>query len=99
MPSDYDGRIYAPKFPKVQYESWWLILGDANTDTLIDMRRVNVRSGPQAEITQIINTSLKLDAPEKEGKYKYNVFLISDGYMGIDQQYDIEFVVESSKEN
>ncbi|RHZ82001.1 hypothetical protein Glove_115g19 [Diversispora epigaea] len=99
MPPNYDGRIYAPKFPKVQYESWWLILGDANTDTLIDMKRINIRTGTNEEITQKITNILKSVAPEKEGKYKYDIFLISDGYMGIDQQYDIEFVVESIKEN
>ncbi|CAG8485235.1 8101_t:CDS:10 [Diversispora eburnea] len=95
MPSNYDGRIYTPKFPKVQYESWWLILGDVNTDNLIDMKRINIRTGPKEEITQKITNILKSVAPEKEGKYKYDVFLISDGYMGIDQQYDIEFVVEN----
>jgi hypothetical protein len=91
VPGEYDGRIYAPKFPKPQYESWWLILGNSSSDIIIDFKRVNMRN------EQFANkhiTKLKLIAPEKEGKYQYTIFLISDGYLGIDQQYNIEFNVK-----
>jgi len=92
--SGYDGRIYAPKFPKPQYESWWLILGNSSSDDIIDIKRVNMRNEQNGEFSNKNTVRLKLIAPEKEGKYQYTIFFISDGYFGIDQQYNIEFNVK-----
>jgi len=90
----YDGKIYAPKFPKSQYESWWLVLGDKSTDHVIDMKRVTMRNGPFGRFSDEHTTKLKLIAPEKGGKSQYTIFFISDGYLGFDQQYDVEFNVK-----
>ena len=95
--SGYDGRIYAPKFPKPQYESWWLILGNSSSDSIIDIKRVNMRNEQFGEFSKKHTVKLKLIAPEKEGKYQYTIFFISDGYLGIDQQYNIEFNVEAKQ--
>ncbi|GBC25635.1 uncharacterized protein OCT59_020043 [Rhizophagus irregularis] len=92
--SGYDGKIYAPKFSKPQYESWWLILGNSSSDSIIDFKRVNMRNGQFGEFSNKHTVKLKLIAPEKEGKYQYTIFLVSDGYLGIDQQYNIEFNVK-----
>ncbi|RIB18575.1 Sec63 Brl domain-containing protein [Gigaspora rosea] len=93
LKSDYDGRIYSPRFPKPQYESWWILLGDSNSDTIIDLKRVNMRGGTSGTFMKKIQSKLKFVAPKQEGKYAYTVFLISDGYLGIDQQHSIEFRV------
>ncbi|CAO3587825.1 unnamed protein product [Absidia cylindrospora] len=86
-----DGRIYAPMFPKPQYESWWMILGNANTDELLAMKRISMRNGPNETLTNRANSVLTFDTPEHLGKQQYTLFLISDGYQGLDQQYDIDF--------
>ncbi|CAG8705794.1 10683_t:CDS:2, partial [Racocetra fulgida] len=64
--SDYDGRIYSPRFPKPQYESWWILLGDPNSDTIIDLKRINMRSGTFGTFMKKIQTKLKLVTPERE---------------------------------
>ncbi|CAG8452307.1 15922_t:CDS:10, partial [Dentiscutata erythropus] len=91
LKSDYDGRIYSPRFPKPQYESWWILLGDSNSDTIIDLKRVNMRGGTSGTFMKKTQSKLKFIAPKQEGKYTYTAFLISDGYLGIDQQHSIEF--------
>ncbi|CAG8667907.1 5396_t:CDS:2, partial [Funneliformis caledonium] len=95
--SGYDGKVYAPRFPKPQYESWWLVFGDKSNDSIIEMKRINMRNGPFGEFSNEHTSKLKLTAPEREGKYQYTIFLISDGYLGIDQQYDVEFHVKDVK--
>ncbi|CAG8549453.1 12440_t:CDS:10, partial [Cetraspora pellucida] len=64
--SDCNGRIYSPRFPKPQYESWWVLLGDPNSDIIIDLRRVNMRSGTSGTFMKKIQTKLKLVTPERE---------------------------------
>ncbi|CAG8708288.1 4292_t:CDS:2, partial [Acaulospora morrowiae] len=66
LKSNHDGRIYSPHFPKSQYESWWIMLGETHTDEIIDLKRINMRNGPSGELTKKIKTSLKLVAPGKE---------------------------------
>ncbi|CAI2174252.1 1160_t:CDS:10, partial [Funneliformis geosporum] len=96
--SGYDGKVYAPRFPKPQYESWWLVFGDKSTDSIIDMKRVNMRNGPFGEFSNLQTFKLKLITPENGGNYRYTIFLISDGYLGLDQQFDVEFHVDDVKE-
>jgi len=50
------------------------------------MRRTVLR-GKEARV--------KIDfyTPEREGEYNYSVFVICDGYLGIDQQEEITVVV------
>jgi hypothetical protein len=80
--------IFAPKFPKRKEESWWLILGDPSTGELLALRRMSL----SARMT----TSLTFDAPTLAGDYTYYVYLVSDSYMGLDQQYEISFRVDQS---
>ncbi|CAJ0834499.1 14079_t:CDS:10, partial [Entrophospora sp. SA101] len=92
--SNYDGKVYAPHFPKQQYESWYLLIGEPSTDKIVSMKRINnMRNDVSGDRHKV---QMKLTAPEKEGKYIYTIFLISDGYMGIDQQYNVEITVKST---
>jgi hypothetical protein len=87
----HDGKIHAPRFPKPQYESWWLILGDPANDELLALKRVSMRNGPNETLGNRIQTSLSFDTPAHFGKHQYTLYLISDGYLGLDQQVDIKF--------
>lgn len=87
----HDGRIHAPKFPKPQYESWWIVLGDPETDELLALKRLSMRNGPNETLTSKASTSISFDTPERLGKHRYTLYLMCDGYIGLDQQVDIEF--------
>jgi hypothetical protein len=87
----HDGRIHAPMFPKPQYESWWLVLGDTEADELHALKRISMRNGPNETLVEKINTHLTIDAPSHLGKHEYTLFVMSDGYLGIDQMVPIPF--------
>ncbi len=43
-----------------------------------------------------MTTSLTFNAPTLAGDYTYYVYLMSDSYMGLDQQYKICFTLDKS---
>ncbi|KAL1916259.1 uncharacterized protein VTP21DRAFT_5876 [Calcarisporiella thermophila] len=99
--------IHAPRFPKPQRESWWVVLGDTVADEIVALRRVAPFSANAADKTsnageekwkrawEEMTTSLRFTVPDGnlEGKVRWVLFLISDGYLGIDQQVPVEFDV------
>ncbi len=79
-----DLKIHA-RYPKPQYEGWWLVLGDASTDELIAVKRITSSQGSW-------HSSLAFTAPSV-GRYTLNVYLMSDAYLGMDLQDKIELLV------
>jgi hypothetical protein len=84
-------RVYAPKFPKPQYESWWIVLGNPLNDELVALKRAVLR-GKETRV------KIEFLTPDREGNHKYILFLISDGYLGIDQQEEVTIVVAKSED-
>lgn len=86
-------HVYAPGFPKPKQEGWWLVLGrkDPSSDELVALKRVFVKGS---------NThDLAFDLPENPGEHSFVVYLISDSYIGLDQQYEFNItVVEGARE-
>ena len=68
--------MHAPRFPKEKEEGWWLVIGDASTNSLISIKRITLQ----------LKAKVKLDfvAPEP-GEYAYKLYLMSDSYLGCDQ--------------
>lgn len=78
----------APKFPKKKTYSWWVILGDTEVDELVSSKRVMMPAHQGAER----KTYFSFCSPaEDEGEsFTLSVILLSDSYVGLDQQYDVE---------
>jgi len=89
----YDGRVYCPKFPKPQWESWWVVLEDPEAKELVALKRVNMRTGPQGGFLNSVKSRLDFVAPEREGRHVWKIHLLSDGYLGLDQTVEIQFDV------
>ncbi|GMH17017.1 hypothetical protein Nepgr_018858 [Nepenthes gracilis] len=74
-------RAFAPRFPKVKDEAWWIILGNTVTSELYALKRVSLTSSLITQIelptSSIANQGLKL-------------ILVSDCYLGYEQEYSIE---------
>ncbi|KAI7887163.1 activating signal cointegrator 1 complex subunit 3 [Lichtheimia hyalospora FSU 10163] len=87
----HDGKVYAPQFPKPQYESWWLVMGDPETDELLALKRISMRNGPNETLGNKATSTINFETPVHLGKHKYAMYLMCDGYLGLDQQLDIEF--------
>ncbi|KAF5285003.1 hypothetical protein FQR65_LT02315 [Abscondita terminalis] len=77
--------VHAPRFPKKKDEGWLLCVGDVKYDYLLQVKRISV--------TKQTNCSLMITTPAA-GDYIFTVFIMSDSYLGLDQQYDIPIKVQ-----
>uniref|UniRef100_A0A8C5WDJ5 Activating signal cointegrator 1 complex subunit 3 n=1 Tax=Leptobrachium leishanense TaxID=445787 RepID=A0A8C5WDJ5_9ANUR len=78
----HDSKAIAPKFPKSKDEGWFLILGEVDKKELVALKRVGY-------VRTRSNVSMAFYTPENTGRYIYTLYLMSDSYLGMDQQYDI----------
>ncbi|KAK4887058.1 hypothetical protein RN001_003329 [Aquatica leii] len=72
--------VHAPRFPKKKDEGWLLCVGDVKYDYLLQIKRFTV--------SKHMNCSIMITTPTS-GNYTFTVFIMSDSYLGLDQQYDI----------
>ncbi|NWH78990.1 ASCC3 protein, partial [Piaya cayana] len=77
-----DSKAVAPRFPKVKDEGWFLILGEVDKKELIALKRTGY-------IRNRNTVSVAFYTPETPGKCIYTLYVMSDSYLGMDQQYDI----------
>ncbi|XP_051922360.1 activating signal cointegrator 1 complex subunit 3 [Hippocampus zosterae] len=81
-----DSKAQAPRFPKVKDEGWFLVIGEVDHKTLLAVKRVGY-------VRNHTTVSVAFYTPEKIGKCIYTLYLMSDSYLGLDQQYDIHLNV------
>merc|ERR1719253_2061538 len=79
------GKVSAPLFPKEKRESWWIVVGDTKTNSLLSLKRVTLQR------TQKL--MLEFLAPEDPGDYNLTLFCMSDSYLGCDQEYSVPISV------
>eukprot|EP00906_Rhabdomonas_costata_P006818 RCo009880 len=75
-------KVSAPLFPKEKDEGWWIVIGDSKRNLLYAIKRLTIQR--KAKI------NMDFVAP-KAGAYTFNLYLMSDCYLGCDQEYQIEF--------
>ncbi|CAD6222866.1 unnamed protein product [Miscanthus lutarioriparius] len=78
------GPVHAPRFPKPKEEGWWLVIGDSSTNQLLAIKRVALQRRARVK--------LEFSAPAETGRKDYMIYLMSDSYLGCDQEY--EFTVD-----
>ncbi|XP_076445059.1 activating signal cointegrator 1 complex subunit 3-like isoform X3 [Babylonia areolata] len=77
-----DTKAYTPRFPKPKDEGWVLVVGSVEAQEVVALKRItNIRGR--------INTQLALFTPETPGRVIYTLYVMSDSYLGLDQQYDL----------
>ncbi len=74
--------MYAPKFPKPKEEGWWLVLGSVDSGELVALKRLPF-------FRTRTRTSLAFSVPENSCTLIYSLYLISDSYLGLDQQCEL----------
>ncbi|KAM9426396.1 activating signal cointegrator 1 complex subunit 3 [Pholidichthys leucotaenia] len=77
-----DSKAQAPRFPKAKDEGWFLVMGEVDHRELLAVKRVGY-------VRRRTAVSVAFYTPEKTGKCIYTLYLMSDSYLGLDQQYDI----------
>lgn len=86
-----DSRVYAPRFPKAKDEGWWLVLGEVDSGELLALKRLGLVRGRT-------RTSLSFSSPEEACRQIYSIYLISDSYLGLDQQIELCFNFTTGEE-
>ncbi|XP_074539494.1 activating signal cointegrator 1 complex subunit 3 [Halichoeres trimaculatus] len=81
-----DSKAQAPRFPKVKDEGWFLVVGEVDRRELLAVKRIGYVRNHTA-------VSVAFYTPEKTGRCIYTLYLMSDSYLGLDQQYDIHLNV------
>ncbi|XP_056289492.1 activating signal cointegrator 1 complex subunit 3 [Pseudoliparis swirei] len=84
-----DSKAQAPRFPKNKDEGWFLVLGEVDRKELLAVKRVGYVRHHSA-------VSVAFYTPERTGKCIYTLYLMSDSYLGLDQQYDIHLNVTAA---
>lgn len=77
-----DTKAYAPRFPKPKDEGWILVIGDIEEQDVVALKRVGYVRGRSS-------VQLALCTPSSPGRVIYTLYVMSDCYLGLDQQYDI----------
>jgi len=89
-------KAYAPKYPKSKDENWVLVLGlnskNESTNELIALKRIN-----NFKMKQNSNISFKTpkceDLKSENNLFELTLFFMSDVYIGLDQQFELEFKI------
>ncbi|XP_051152610.1 DExH-box ATP-dependent RNA helicase DExH14 isoform X2 [Andrographis paniculata] len=77
-------RAFAPRFPKVKDEAWWLVLGNTSTSQLYALKRVTFKDTLQTKI------EIPADVHNFQGM---KLLIVSDCYIGFEQEHSIEKLV------
>jgi pre-mRNA-splicing helicase BRR2 len=82
--------VHAPRFPRAKEEGWWLLVGNAADNGLLCIKRVTLQLKARIK--------LEFTAPVA-GEQTYTLYLMSDSYLGCDQEYDLPLTVAEAVEN
>ena len=78
-------NVVAHFYPIKREEGLWLVIGDVAQNVIKVIKKVH--------LTTKTNIKLDIDSPSLPGEYKYTLYLMSDSYLGTDQEYDFIIVV------
>lgn len=73
-------RAFAPRFPKVKDEAWWLVLGNTSTSELFALKRVTFSDH------LVTNMELPSEPTALQGT---KLIIVSDCYLGFEQEHPI----------
>ncbi|KAJ2715375.1 putative steryl acetyl hydrolase mug81 [Coemansia spiralis] len=90
LPATEPGQAQTPRFGKTQFESWWLMLARGNE--LLALKRVSMqgRTGPSGAQAR---AQLGFIAPAGPGPHPLRLLVVSDAYLGLDQELDVTVAV------
>ncbi|KAK5654988.1 hypothetical protein OQA88_6747 [Cercophora sp. LCS_1] len=86
---EFDPTVHAPFYPAKKTENWWLVVGEESTKTLLAIKRVTVGKS--------LGVKLEFTVPTP-GKHNLKLFLMSDSYVGVDQDPDFSVTVAEGME-
>ncbi|KAJ1897846.1 activating signal cointegrator 1 complex subunit 3, partial [Kickxella alabastrina] len=101
------GQAYTPRFGKTQYEGWWVVLAQGEEE-LLAVKRVSmqgkvgnarVKNAPEAVKTpETRSVRLAFITPQAVGKHRLRLLLVSDAYLGLDQEFEVVIEVVGAQD-
>eukprot|EP00741_Cyanophora_paradoxa_P020260 tig00021238_g19554.t1 len=95
-------KIATGRFPKPKDEGWFAVVGNPSFGPppsgisaggeLVALKRLALRPGSTTR------APLRFLAPPAAGRHRFTLYLVSDAYVGLDQQYDVPFDVADAPE-
>lgn len=83
--------VHAPYYPAPKQESWWLLVGDPTSNSLLGIKRV-------PHFIASSKTKLEFQAPPA-GKHGLHLYFVTDSWLGCDQDIDFDLTtVEADEE-
>ena len=73
--------VFSRFYPKEKEESWWLVVGDSETNDLIDIKRISISR--ESETVAMRGEMKSMDSGVQK------IYLMSDSFIGCDQEEDI----------
>ncbi|MCJ1252671.1 DEIH-box ATPase [Lignoscripta atroalba] len=73
--ADLDTTVHAPYYPTKKMENWWLVVGGRD-NSLLAIKRVTIGRKLELKLEYVVPTP---------GKQTLTLFLMSDSYVGVDQ--------------
>lgn len=73
---EVDTTVHAPFYPQSKSESWWLVIGEESTKSLLAIKRIT--------INRILETKLDFTVTTP-GEHELTLYLMCDSYVGVDQ--------------
>lgn len=86
---EVDLVVHAPFYPSRKMENWWLVVGEESSKTLLAIKRVTVGRKAMSKVEFTVPTP---------GKHELKLFLMSDSYIGVDQEPGFEVTVAEAME-
>lgn len=84
-----DITVHAPFYPHPKTENWWLVCGEEATGSLLAIKRITI--GRKLEVR------LEFTVPTP-GQRDLKLFLMSDSYVGVDQDPSFKVVVAEGED-
>ncbi|KAK0730677.1 Sec63 Brl domain-containing protein [Lasiosphaeris hirsuta] len=86
---EFDPTVHAPFYPTKKTENWWLVVGEESSRTLLAIKRVTIGRN--------LNVKLEFTVPTP-GQHNFKLFLMSDSYVGVDQEPSFSVMVAEAME-
>ena len=81
--------VHAPFHPSKKMEIWWLVVGEESTKTLLAIKRITIGKSLNVRLEYTVPTS---------GEHELKLFLMSDSYVGVDQDPSFSVTVAEGVE-
>uniref|UniRef100_A0A914YGC8 SEC63 domain-containing protein n=1 Tax=Panagrolaimus superbus TaxID=310955 RepID=A0A914YGC8_9BILA len=87
-PNKNNTQAYAPRFHKEKTASWIIFIGDKEKNKIHGFTKCS-------PIESFRDVRINFISPSMPGNYTLSVFILSDSYLGIDQEYAIRCKVQN----